>query len=430
MITTISDMLIDLKKKEEEIINNFQEEVVSLEHPTIIGDMYEGTAEKLLNKAIFEGLDLRIVSGQIKNKNKDKSAEVDIMIVEGDGYQIPNTDRWIYDISQVIAVIEVKKNLYKADLIDSYNKMKRVTEIFDPRDMSSNEFRLFRDSFRSALGQEVPDYSELTKYPLVTQMMFHTLLMETVMPLRVVFGFYGYSNMKSLRNGFTKFLEGNITHDLEAPNRGYGPNSFPNLIFTRDSSLIKLDGIPYRAPLDKNGYWDVYVSSVHNPLLHLLEMLWTRLSYRHGITSDIFGEDLEIEGLFAYLRCKPLKKEEKIGWEFVSLELPKDLEIEPFYIQWEPQELNEAEHLLITWLCQGEKMNTKSDIFEDLLQRYALEEKVFLKELQDKKLVFEDSNNDLQLLTDECLVVIKDGKFYAGENKDGKMERWLLKQGN
>ncbi|WP_413227377.1 DUF6602 domain-containing protein [Bacillus altitudinis] len=63
----------------------------------------------MLEKSIFENFDLRVVSGQIINKNKDISSQIDCMIVEGEGRQIPNTNDFIYDISQVIAVIEVKK---------------------------------------------------------------------------------------------------------------------------------------------------------------------------------------------------------------------------------------------------------------------------------------------------------------------------------
>ncbi|MBW0931380.1 DUF6602 domain-containing protein [Priestia megaterium] len=427
MINTVSDMLLDLKKKEEEAIDKFQKEVVNLNHPTIIGDMYEGTAEKILNKTIFKGLDLKIVSGQIINKDRKKSAQVDCMIVEGEGNQIPNTNEWIYDISQVIAVFEVKKNLHKADLVDSYNKMLKINDIFDPVDMTENEYSLFRDSFRSAVGMEVPDHKDIDQYSVDIQMIYHTLLMETVMPLRIVFGFYGYKDMKNLREGFVSFLKENVTEDVNQAVKGFGPGSFPSLIFTRSSSLLKINGIPYKPSLDKNGFWDVYTSSNHNPLFHLLEILWTKLSYKHGISSDIFGEDLQIENLYRFLRSKAIVRDEKIGWEYNYIELPDDLDLDPLYIDWEPEELSEAEHLLVAWLCREESMNTKSSMFNDLLKRYNLDENEILGSLKAKRLVYKDNNNDLRLLTDQCATVTKNGKFYAGENKDGKMEKWAVK---
>ncbi|MGN7043354.1 DUF6602 domain-containing protein [Bacillus safensis] len=429
MIITIADMLLELKKAEEEKIKQFNEEFVDLKHPTIVGDIFEGTAQKILEKSIFKDFDLRVVSGQIINKNKEKSGQIDCMIVEGEGVQIPNTNHWIYEISQVIAVIEVKKNLNKNDLIDSYYKMLKISKIVEPRDISPKEFKLFRDSFRSALDMDVPDYDDLGKYTLSTQMMYHTLLMETVTPLRVVFGFYGYSTMKSLRKGFTHYLEENVSKDPNHQIKGFSPYSFPNLIFTRESSLIKINGIPYAPYVDEDGYWECYTSSNHNPLLHFLEMLWTKLSYKHGISSDIFGEDLEIEGHYRFLKSRPILRDNKIGWELAYTELPDDIELEEkaIFIDWEPAELSDSENLLVTWLCNGNSMNTNSEIFKNLIQQYNLDELEFLAGLKAKKLIYKDPNNELKLLTDECLVVIKGGKIYAGENRDGRMQRWIFK---
>ncbi|MEV9651271.1 DUF6602 domain-containing protein [Bacillus aerius] len=429
MINTVADMLLELKKNEEKRIEQFKKEVVNVKQSTIVGGIFEGTAQKILEKSIFENFDLRVVSGQIINKNKDISSQIDCMIVEGEGRQIPNTNDFIYDISQVIAVIEVKKNLNKNDLEDSYSKMLKISKIMEPRDMTENEYRLFRDSFRSALNMEVPDYNDLGNYDLFIQQMYHTLLLETITPLRVVFGFYGYTTMKSLRKGFTNYLKANVSTDSEHLIKGFSPYSFPNLIFTRDSSLIKINGIPYAPTIDEKGYWDCYTSSNNNPLFHFLEMLWTRLSYKHGISSDIFGEDLEIEGHYRFLKTRPISWNGKTGWEFEYLELPNDFELEeePMYIDWQPAELSEPEHLIIVWLCNDNTINTNSEIFKKLIQQYNLDESDFLAELKDKKLIFKDSNNELKLLTDECIAVIKDGKFYAGENRDGRMNRWMLK---
>ncbi|WP_332275280.1 DUF6602 domain-containing protein [Bacillus velezensis] len=428
MINTVADMLLELKKTEEEKIKQFNKEFVDLKHPTIVGDMFEGTAQKILEKSIFKDFDLRVVSGQIINKNKEKSGQIDCMIVEGEGVQIPNTEHWIYDISQVIAVIEVKKNLNKNDLIDSYAKMLKISDIVEPRDITPTEFRLFRDSFRSALGMDVPEHEDVGNYDLFTQMMYHSLLMETVTPLRVVFGFYGYSTMKSLRKGFIQYLNENVSADLNQPIKGFSPYSFPNLIFTRDSSLIKINGIPYHPYVDENGYWECYTSSNHNPLFHFLEMLWTKLSYKHGISSDIFGEDLKIEGHVRFLRSRPISRDGKIGWEFAYAELPDDFEVEgTLFKDWEPAELSGAEHLLMVWLCNEESINTNSEVFQNLLHQHNLDELEFLAGLKAKKLVYKDRNNELKLLTDECLVVCAAGKFYAGENRDRRMNRWLRK---
>lgn len=275
---------------------------------------------------------MKVTSGQITNKNGDLSPEVDCMIVVGEGDTIPNTDKHIYHISNVIAVIEVKKNLNKDDLLDSYFKMVKLSKMFDPKEMSENEYMLFRDAFRSAVGMEVPRHENISKYNLEIEMIYHTLLIETLMPLRIVFGFYGYSSMENLRKGFIKLLKENVsTEDNKI--MGFSPISFPNQIFTRSSSLVKANGMPYVSPLDDTGFWDVYVSSNHNPLLHFLELLWTKLSYKYGISSDLFGDDFMMEGVFRYIGAKPRRGNESIGWEFRYVGLPEDLDVSPFFYE-------------------------------------------------------------------------------------------------
>lgn len=105
MIVTISDFLQSVMNKEKELIKKYE----IVRHGPTIGDMYEGLTSDLLNKAIFEGLDVRIASGKIKNKEGEFSNEIDCMIVEGEGERIPYTDKYIYDMTQVIAVLEIKK---------------------------------------------------------------------------------------------------------------------------------------------------------------------------------------------------------------------------------------------------------------------------------------------------------------------------------
>lgn len=60
MITTVADLLNSLMIKEKELLKKYS----IIKHGPTIGDMYEGLTVSLLNKAIFEGLDIRIVSGK------------------------------------------------------------------------------------------------------------------------------------------------------------------------------------------------------------------------------------------------------------------------------------------------------------------------------------------------------------------------------
>ena len=109
------------------------------------------------------------------------------------------------------------------------------------------------------------------------------------MPLRIVIGYDGYSNEYALRNGFEEILADNQYEPV------FGPAQFPNLIICSDYSLVKSNGMPYGGFFKEN-QWYVYNSSSNKPMLHLLEIIWSRLSYRYGLDSGIFGEDLEVEG--------------------------------------------------------------------------------------------------------------------------------------
>lgn len=73
-------------------------------------------------------------------------------------------------------------------------------------------------------------------------------------------------------------------------------------------------------------------------------------------------------------------------------------------------------------------MNAESDIFKSLLKEVGTDEDSFIKELNNKKLVYKDEESNLFLLTDECITGIKNDKYYAGENKDGKMRKWFNKK--
>lgn len=420
MINTFSDMLLALKAKEEKALSEF-----NLKHPTIIGDAYEGIAEKLLNRAIFKGLDIRVVSGHFKNDQDQLSPQIDCMVVEGEGLNIPNTKHHIYNSEQVIAVIEVKKNLNKNDLIDSFIKMKKISQIYEPRDMTEGEFRLFRDAFKSAVGIDPPEYKAIKNYDLSTEMIYHNLLIESILPLRIVFGFYGYSSMKTLRKGVVNYLTDYVTTDLKKPIAGYAPIHFPSLIFTRDSSLVKVNGAPYMPRLDEEGYWDFYTSIKHNPLYILLELLWTKLSYRYSIDSNIFGEDLIIESHYPFLRCRPVKSNDILGYNFAYVDLPNDNDEKTNYIEWEPVELNEPEFKVLYWLCEHGELSL--DNLHELISDYSINEDELLRRLNEERLLYIDERDKIRLLTVECAIVVKNGKVYAGENKSGRVTRWSLR---
>ncbi|KZN99851.1 DUF6602 domain-containing protein [Pseudobacillus badius] len=416
MIVTVADFLNSLMKKEKELIKQYE----IVDHGPTIGDMYEGLTSSLLDKALFKELDIRVASGKIRNKEGEFSNEVDCMIVEGEGDPIPYTNKFIYDISNVIAVLEIKKNLYKDDLIDSYNKMHQIYKISSHQLTS---IRGLRDAFRHIVKKELPDYKDVDLLPFHEQMIYHTLLIEEILPSRIIFGYYGYKSEFSLREAFVNFLND------QSGKKGFSPVIFPDLVVCGNYSLAKLDGMPYIGFMDKNDFWNFYGSSNDNPLLLLLEIIWTKLSYKYSINSSIFGEDLEFEAFHMYLAGKAKEDGEKMGWEFKYHFMEKEelRQLDPIRFEWEPAELDEQEFVIINWLC----INGALNINELGLREWMLKEEKDLEKtvnyLKEKNLVsFENGN--LTLLTDQCQVVAVDGKWYAAENKSGRLTNWLKKR--
>ena len=80
-------------------------------HTVTIGNMYEGPTRELLDKAISSALDLSVAHGLIEDAHGDQSREIDCMLVDGPGREIPHTTRRIYALADVVAGVEVKKSL-------------------------------------------------------------------------------------------------------------------------------------------------------------------------------------------------------------------------------------------------------------------------------------------------------------------------------
>lgn len=110
MIKTISDFLIKLISAEKQQIDS-----ANISHRVTIGNMYEGLTKDFLSIALFDGLNLNIITNSfIRNDQGLRSKELDILIIEGEGQKLPHTNQYDVDIKQVLAVIQVKKEIKQA----------------------------------------------------------------------------------------------------------------------------------------------------------------------------------------------------------------------------------------------------------------------------------------------------------------------------
>ncbi|RNI22649.1 DUF6602 domain-containing protein [Rufibacter latericius] len=422
MINSVADLLNAFKEKELEALTKY--EVVK--HPGIIGDMYEGLTKEILDKSIFKDLGLKVCAGKIKNSKNEYSDEIDCMLVIGAGEQIPYTDKYIYDSSRVVAVIQVKKNLYSSDIESSFSNLRSVVKVTEERDGEEYHGRLLHSAFRLICQTELPTRSELKRLPFEEQMIYHILLKEAFYPARIVWGYNGFKSEYSLRESLLDFIGKNISTP-EKKIRGFDPIGFPNLIICGTSSIVKTNGIPFAYPVMEHNWWPLLATSNENPVFFFLEIIWTRLHFMFKISAEIFGDDLNAEELHGFLLARAKKTDLLAGWEYLALPYTKEeLEQKLVHKDWQPVFLDECQYVVINALCEVEAISYVDD--KDLNQLilscgYTLN--TFVQSLKDTGLVH-IKDGYFKLITERCVCGLSpDGRYFAADNKTGRVDRWL-----
>jgi len=421
MIHNISDLIKRFIEAEVDILNQ-----QDIKHPPTIGAMFEGLTQKVLERSIFKELELNIAKNCFI---AGSDTEFDIMLVEGKGEQIPHTERYKYKPEQVIVVIQVKKNLYSKDLKEGYDNLRFLIDYYEDLKLEKYKLRLFRDSFRAICNKEITAINNDT-LTLHEKAIFDTLKIEALMPVRIILGYNGFKSELNFRNKFIEFLTKNITTDLSKKIGGFGPQNFPNLIISEKYSMMKNAGMPFVGKISEDGWWPFYTTSSYNPSYFLLETIWSRLSYKYQLPTDIFGTDLTMEPATKFLDCRIKEINGQLGWEYDYFEAKSKTLKENTEIQeWSPVILDEIQNVIITQLCKKTEIDLQSD--KDL-EKFVLTGNYtsledFIKTLNQTGLTYVE-NNKLRLLTDECQCAIVNGKYVAGENKSGRFSNWVLKE--
>lgn len=420
MIRTIADFLEALKAHHLSSLPNYSE----IDHPVMFGDMYEGLTRELLKKAIFEGADLRVVAGKIRNSKGKLSHQLDCMIVVGEGEQIPFTSHFVYAPEQVVMIVEVKKTLYGTQVEESMALFQQFwAEVAEPMQPRT---RIVADAWRALCGTHLPSYEEANALPFHQQMLYHTLVVESSLPLRVVFGYEGYVDELKLREGYLAWLEKikGLPHERRFR---LNLNTFPNLVVCRQASILKMDGQPYAVPLREDGYCCWLASSGRQPMRFLLEMLWTRLVPIADLPPSVFGMDLENEGVNPFLFAIAIKGQ-KSGWGYEYLPMNKErLKAGNDDRQWHPADFDLNEFIVMQQLCANGVLDISDPNVLDLFDKGGVTVSDFAAKLHSERLAALRGTL-LELITDECVcAMLPDGRMIAGENKSGRLTRYAIK---
>lgn len=422
MILSVADLLEAFRAKQTDELDQ-----QPIKHGSMIGSMYEGLTRSMLDRAVFQGLDLQVVQGIITGPDGRQSKQIDCMLVEGEGKRLPYSESYIYPLEQVLAVVEVKKNLYASDLEAAYQNLLSVVGTFDFDTAVGG--REFRDAWRQIMGDEPPKERELESLSLEEVFIFNSLLFESVLPLRIVWGYHGFATEFSLREAFLKYVGGNATTDPSEMKRGFGPVSFPSLLLCGPHALVKMSGLPYGAPLTRSGKWRIMGSVSGIPMRILLELIWTRLSYRYDLGSWMFGEDLVTEVFAPLVLGKPHDRGDMRAWMYDYIQFsPSTLLAGPKEGEWEPVTLTDDQYDMIGILIERDQpISVDSDsVFQSFVSERGLDPDEFVRGLLDTRILYLNRARELYFLVDELgLAVLADGRIVAGENNTGRFVRWV-----
>jgi len=422
MVRTVAEFLNSLLLHERKKLDEF-----NLIHPPTIGKMYEGLTADILQRAIPPQLGLQVVTGIIYDDSGTMTGEIDCMLVKGEGISIPFTSSYKWHIKDVIVVFEVKKTLYSNDLADAFSHVRGVLDSFsrylDGGTDTGAKFSIApaMRAFAQITKKVAPPFTQIGQLAFADGVIFHTLVMEQLSPIRIVLGHHGFTSEFGFRKAMIKFLEGNVGKE------NFGAGSFPQLIISENFTLVKANGQPYSHPM-KNEYWDFYMSSAENPLLLILELVWTRLQQTFPI-AGLWGEDLEVESFHPFLSGRVVEKDGKHGWEYQYHHLTKKNLAAPNPPEkWEPVYLNSSQFVIVNNLCVGRDECIDNDELISFVESNGFTLKEFIDSLLNTGLIALHGNK-LQLITEQCqCAILPTGEFIAAENNSGRLSRWIARK--
>lgn len=338
MIKEATDLLSAFISEEKTKIAEFD-----MPHMPTLGEAYEEITIQAINKnyIIPPGLDLRVVKGFIKVGAEQLPNQIDCMLVKGCGDRFGLTDKYIYDVENVLAIFEVKKTLNKKDFIGAYEHLafirKKYSQYFAER-MDAGELRPNVDSasdiYAKITGRIGPkEYDDIFHLDEKDQAMFYALVIEQVSPVIIIQGYGGYNSEKGLRSALIDYIDEafflkNLTEkqkELYEKKKNdidfiRGVNCIPTLITANNYSLVKANGIPYIFAGNKKDEWALIASCNENPLSLMLELIWSKISLYCDVTMDWGNDDMH-ENLAPLLFAKISELNGQRGWLYRSFEI-------------------------------------------------------------------------------------------------------------
>jgi hypothetical protein len=421
MITSVSILLRELMEREAAKLAREH-----MTHPPTIGAMYEGLTRDILDRAVPASLNLHIIEGFIEDAQGRLSPQVDVMLVAGEGRHVPFTSSYVWPIQDVIAVLEVKKNLFGADFDDAFRKLRSVMQMhveFLQRGVgSAPNIQPPFQGFARLTGRYPRTWHAADALPHELSSIFHTLMTEQLGPVRIILGYEGYRDEFSLRKGLIEYLDDHL-----ATPAGFGIGSFPNLIVCRKNSLLKMNGQPYISTMI-DGWWPAIVSNSENPIRLLIELIWTRRSnqFQKQLPMD---DTLRMERLAPLLSTRFAERNGLIGWEyrFDPLARKQLAAIEP--TSWEPEAIDEHACIILIQVARLGELDVRDEAFRRFTMNRGVDPDRLIAGLVDRRMLAWSDDHTVRLLTTGPLFTgfAPDGRTLVTEKTD-LLDLWLHEQ--
>lgn len=421
MLKNVIEIIEAFILKEVEIVSSQE-----MPHMPTLGDAYECISKDSISRVLPPALNLRVVSGFIRGLPE----QIDCMLVHGEGERYGRTDNYIYDIENVLVVLEVKKTLNKTDLVSSYQQLAPVSKLaFDKfvKDLKNNKFPDCSNAHRhfSQITGKVAtdDWQQLDYSPVTDAMMMSILTQELQFPVKIVHGYGGYKTESGLRNAFLDFLEAS-----DPKEEILGINALPNLITSEKFSLYKTTGLPF-VPELTDGYWPIMASSRGNVVELMIEVIWSKISKFCNVTMP-WGEDLDIDTCAVLLLAEPIFDAESKsgGWKFhtrepneASLEKPRSPS------EWRPAFFSEEVSNLLMHLQLNSHIDIQSDFFKSVAVDADISEADLRDSLLKTKIMAEENGRYIRFILPVVhMIFLDDGGMAASDDND-RLNAWLLK---
>lgn len=401
-------------------------ESINMPHMPTLGSAYEAIANGGIESEFVlpPNLDLRVVSGFIEGLPN----QIDGMLVRGEGTRYGLTDQFIYPIDQILCVLEVKKTLNKADLVDGIQHLAAVQRLFQDRFPARLEgeeqfgFNLARESYEKITGRTGPrSDAALDALPVPDRLLFGALARQLYAPVTVLLGFDGYGTEHGLRRAMQRIVDSNVGIDSNMT-----PERLPSLITAGNFSLVKCTGRPYLAR-GPNDAWVLQASARHNVARILLEFLWTKISFFCDIGMP-FGPDLDHENLKELLLARGTSRNGLLGFDLGCVSYTEKKLQRSAVTVWEPTKLSAAAISVAEFVgLRGGSLKLEQSLANHIEQEHGVALDAAVTELVGTS-TFSKAEDSLRMVTGNALIAsFDDGTGYLDLDAE-RLKAWCDSQ--